>query len=235
MPSNMVPGGDDPRPLTSGHITLHANAPLPLQNRWPITSWSPRSGRNDNYHMFVINLDQLLSALGADSNFLDAPQPNVPTQPPLTRNSHSDTINEATDALMTWQRINTSLYYHVSPALMLEGVHKLDDARLIAKLAKGQLADGQSLLKWAFSHVDLTTEKAQAALARTLMDASLRKGANLCQLRDFLRSLHEHWSNIEGNQAPSKIRIFWKREEEPRTCRPPRLLRTATGGASKRN
>ena len=67
-------------------------------------------------------------------------------------------------ALDRWQRVNTAIYWHVVPSLVLTGVHERGDTQIIDSLVKGHRAHGRALVLWALKHADMSDLGVQSRL-----------------------------------------------------------------------
>ena len=63
---------------------LLAKAPLKAEARFPIVLWRVRDGRNQDYALWNINVQQLLNALG-EPQFLEMSPPTIATPSKLTK------------------------------------------------------------------------------------------------------------------------------------------------------
>ena len=50
-------------------------------------------------------------------------------------------------SLDRWQRVNTAIYWHVVPSLIIDGVHERADLSIVDTLVKGHRAHGRALVR----------------------------------------------------------------------------------------
>ena len=94
--------------------TLHATAQLLPTQRFPIHKWEPRTGYNEDYIKWKLDVDQLAHALGIDPSTLFSEQgPPTANSSIATRSSTkglTDEVKRAHDDLRRWWRGNNSRF-----------------------------------------------------------------------------------------------------------------------------
>ena len=202
----MVPG-EGTATATGNAYTLLTNTPLPTNRLFPIKDWRVRSGRNSDYVKWENGILQLASALGLTlDQLLEKPPspmrssvktPNTPSYEPF--DAHASPWDAV--PLVQWQAVNTSIYYHVKPTLVLEGLYEDEDLEEVLALAAPlhALADGRGLIAWARKFADVSGMKEQGDLVRVVQDAKVKASVTRAQLMVFIKMLLGQWCLIEGN------------------------------------
>lgn len=109
----------------SGATTLITSKTLLPQHRFPLKDWRPRDGRSVTYEEWELGIYRLCKALGIAYEDIGNGPPttqHATAQTPQSPNPYSPFQSEEQGAdLATWQKLNTSLYWHVLPSLKLDG------------------------------------------------------------------------------------------------------------------
>ena len=123
---------DAANPLDSASRSALSTTPLLAtcaiagdSQRFPIPKWAPRQGRNRAYTVWISAVRQLFAAYGLTLDQLSEDAPSLPSST-LARRSTSATGTEDEAAAMTakrmqWQAVNTAIYWHVRPSLIIAG------------------------------------------------------------------------------------------------------------------
>ena len=215
VPPNMVAarGGLDVESptLRSNRNPLVASTHIPQHLQFPMVKWRPRTGRSLTQQRFVISLHELLSALGVDDSFIHSSPPVLtPLRNTATRKDQQE--YELRSAELThWQTVNTSLFWHVRPALDWTGSpHTIRDEQFVASLHRGALADGGALVRKALTFIDQSSLEDQNRLRVDITGARMKVDYSCSQLVTFLRGLYEKWSLVSTN-ADAPVTEFWRR------------------------
>ena len=197
---------------------LLATSPIPKAQLFPIPSWKPASGRNRDYHEFRRGVVQLANALGLSESQLSDAAPTIET---LLRQS-SVIVTRSEDKLALeaervrcegiieqWQRVNTVLYWHMLPAILLEGASLRRHRRHLDSLVKGPKAAGRHLLAWCEKQADVSGRVQQSDLLRTISGCKLRETASVNQLVSHIEFLYEHWSLLTSSN-PDELQSFYE-------------------------
>ena len=171
--------------------------------------WRPRSGRNADYKKWERSLRELLAAFACTESMLAAgpPQVDSSSHDAMTLRSgekieRDTTAHELqTAALVEWQSVNTALYWHVKPSLLIDGPDFERDARK-TDLYSGRLANGWKLIEWARGHADVSGKTAQKNL-RSHLGKKLKEGSTRAQFNVHAMNLYDIWALISGNDASS--------------------------------
>ena len=174
-------------PLQTPYLAV---APIPHQQLFPIPKWKPNSGRNRDYLEFRRGVLQLANALGISESQLTETAPSMETL--LAQSSVIVTRSEDKAALAAesarceaiveqWQRSNTALYWHMLPAIVLEGTMLRRHRRHLDSYVKGSRAAGRHLLAWCDKQADVSGRMQQADILRTISGSKLRDGATVNQ------------------------------------------------------
>ena len=142
---------------------IRATCTLQTHLTFPMHKWRPRSGRNADYKKWERSLRELLAAFACTESMLAAgpPQVDSSSHDAMTLRSGEKievdtTAHELqTAALVEWQSVNTALYWHVKPSLLIDGPDFERDARK-TDLYSGRLANGWKLIEWARGHADVS-------------------------------------------------------------------------------
>ena len=83
------------------------------------------------------------------------------------------------DVLRTeaWQRVNTALYWHVEPSLLLVGPDRARDERIMDANLNKHLAHGRAIICWACSFANTDSLEQQAKLTADVGAACLKAGS----------------------------------------------------------
>ena len=103
-----------------------------------------------------------------------------------------------------WQADSTTIYFHVLPALIVDGLYQKQDQEYIDSLwnPATSIANGRELCLWALKKASVDNIEAQTQLRRTVGDARLKAGATRAALEVFMMHLWEKWKLIIGNEKP---------------------------------
>lgn len=178
----------------SATTPLLATSTVPPQSLFPVHKLRPRDGLTMDRHKFKRDAFALLAAFGLAPAALDEDAPPilisaVSTSAATRKVTHATddrvapaALQEQQDALAAWQRVNTALYWHLVPAIDIDGPFYLQDSSHIDSLVSGQRASGRKLLRWALSFGDVSGFSAQLALSIALAQVRVAPGATLSQL-----------------------------------------------------
>ena len=165
---NMVTAGEAPlnAPLATATTPLFATSRILATDLFPIHTWQPRAGRDENlprwkagvrrlHAAFGVTESQLAHAVQYFSNLrygaisLDIDEPGLHAS--IERAAALD------EQWGAWQRINTAIYWHILPSVEVSTAHAQHDQRVLNTLHKGHLADGVGLLAWLTSFVEASS------------------------------------------------------------------------------
>ena len=208
----MVTGGDStaleapiPTPQTYAQ-TLQTNKPLLTHLRFSIQQWSPRTGYGKISERFKADLSRLLKALGLSLEDLETPCPQIPQNSNIASPGSPYTPIDAVTAQkkVDWQTDSTTIYFHVLPALIIDGLYQKQDQDYVDSLwnPSTSIANGRELCLWALKKASVDNIEAQTQLRRTVGDARLKAGATRAALEVFMMHLWEKWKLITGNERP---------------------------------
>ena len=186
-----------------------ATSAVPTPQLFPITKWAARSGRTAAHLQWWSGVRQLLAALSLTEDQIDEHPPSVPAIDTLitgygggvTRSARARAVRErmaAIDALEAWQRVNTALYWHLRPSLLLTGPDALNDTRYFDTLFQLDVADGRALLRWALDGVRFDARDCQINLLRALTTVRIKPTATRAQLKVHAQEMREVWLLLEG-------------------------------------
>ena len=179
-------------------LPLLAICAIPTSQLFPIESWKPRAGRNAAFFKWYSGINQLFAAYGLTMEQLNESVPSAqgaqlkdrlrqtPEQAAATAASIRASINR-------WQRINTAIYWHVRPSLVITGPEFQKDTRFIDSLYERRLADGRKLVQWALGFVNTSGTTSQIKIAHALMTTKLKAGASRAQLSVHAQNLLQLW------------------------------------------
>jgi hypothetical protein len=100
---------------------------------------------------------------------------------------------DAATAAEDWFIINTAIYWHVLPSLILDGVDKRRDQEYIDTLVRGLRAHGRGLVTWADSKAKTTGIDMQTKLILKVQTSKLKEQASLVQLKQHYDYLYDNW------------------------------------------
>ena len=145
-----------------------ATGPIADAVRFKLTTIRPREGRTAGYLKWVDDVEQLLLAHGVTPRHAKQGPPIVTPLPEgkLTTRSDTERYEREAKELDNWQKINTSIFWHVRPSLLIDGPTEPIDRRSINALLNVEtgLADGRGLIAWAQAPADLTTVSKQSKI-----------------------------------------------------------------------
>ena len=210
--------------------TLHATAQLLPSQRFPIHKWEPRTGYNEDYIKWKLDVDQLAHALGMDPLTLFSeqgpPYVNTATSGLVTRSSFKGATNEVTDEhrriATEWLTANTSFYWHLRPSIIIDGPYLVEDTSRFNRLVNGSLADGRGLFRWAASKADVTSVESQGKIVTALNTIKLKAGSTCAQINAHTQGLLARWQLVSANSIDNP-KTFWQQlcysmPTEPEGC-----------------
>jgi hypothetical protein len=218
---------------TAQHLPLLATFPLKANDRFPISSYKPRRGRDGlTYERWRQDVRNLVSAFGlAEADLLEDGPPSfanfarsASVSSPLVgkRLSYTEYDADGDDAalraaydaaLARWYAVNTAIYWHVLPSLMIDDAYYLTDRCALNDLCNGTVADGRGLLRWAAQWGDVSSPDEQKRLIRRLGESRLRTtGATRAILSSHAESLMQLWQLIGKNDSrdPVMLQDYWR-------------------------
>jgi hypothetical protein len=178
---------------------------------FPLSRWAPRTGFNMEHQRFTISLRRLGKAFGLPSDWLQQEPPSTPhlselrALPLTTRQGEVGAAKRAlareeVRVLDAWRAVNTAIYFHVEPAIDVEGTFFLRDTEEIdALVTTDGVADGRGLIRWALKKVDTGSKVKQRALNRTLGQRKLDAGATRAQFTAHYDRLYQHWALLHDS------------------------------------
>ena len=171
-----------------------------------MTQWRPRTGLTMTQFKFKRDLIRLLAAFGLPPDALYESQPHI--QVASAQNAHPKTrlkterddaddqaLAEQTERLALWQRVNTAVYWHLVPAIVIDGPHFLEDSAVLDSYTSGQLANGRGLALWALAFADVSEFSAQLLIANELAGVKVKPDATLAQLAVHLQKMNRSAQN----------------------------------------
>ena len=171
---------------------------------FPIPRWAPRAGFNMEHQRFTIGLRRLGKAFGLPADWINQEPPPTPhllelrAMPLKTRQGETGAAKrvlaqEEVRVLDAWRAVNTAIYFHVEPAIDVEGTFFLRDTEEIdAFVSEDGVADGRGVVRWALGKVDTTSKVQQRALNRTLGQRKLDANATRAQFTAHYDRLYQH-------------------------------------------
>ena len=143
--------------------------------------------------MWKLGIEQLYAAFGYSyDSFLSSPPAINVTSPPAEMHIVAVQIEK-------WQAVNTAIYWHVLPSLLIDGALFLRDTRKINDMKNGLLADGHRLVEWALSFATVNSLETQESLIGSLHKFKVPSSANCVQLETAMHRLLETWKLVQGN------------------------------------
>ena len=183
-----------------------AVGPVPAALRIPMVRWKPRDGFNETFVEFQLNLENLFNVHGV-TNFMSSIPPLVTSPVKRTKEADARVVAEA-KALAQYQAINTSIYWHVVPALDVSGAARIRDLRKIQSFVSGTLADGKALIEWALGFASLASMDKQAELFITLRNKKLKSSATIEELDKFLHDTLDLWLLLAGSKRSEPLGYY---------------------------
>ena len=183
-----------------------------------IPKWNPRLGRGAAHDAWEFGLSRAVkrARLGHILGF--APPTLKEFKALYAKGSASTDANASySDACKEHVDGNTMLYDLIVPSITLDASARSyktdikDIESLVETTENGVLiADGNGLLRWARSCIDVSGVSAQAALHKELALAKLAEGSSVTQLEEHLESYWRKWQLLNGND-PAVTDDFWAR------------------------
>ena len=210
----MAADAEDLQTRASGELQ-HASLVTPFMAKsaisdknklFPVSRWAPRAGFDMAHQRFTISMRRLGKAFGLPTDWIQQEPPATPhlselrAMPLKTRQGEVGAAKrvlaqEEVRMLDTWRAINTAIYFHVEPAIDVEGTFFLRDTEEIdALVTTDGVADGRGLVRWALKKVDTGSKVKQRALNRTLGQRKLDAGATRTQFTAHYDRLYQHWA-----------------------------------------
>ena len=119
-------------------------------NLFPIPQWILRSGRNeqfDNWHRHALGM---FAAWNINKQQIYETSPTLPATPQQpTREAKSTHDALVAQIWEEWRQINTAIYWHLVPSLVVQGVERTTDLEIIDSYVQGKYASGRALFGWA--------------------------------------------------------------------------------------
>ena len=193
--------------------TLFAHTAIPVSRLLPIRKWRPRDGRNRAFLHWLEDIERVLAAFCLRIDCVnEEPPPASSYSSSLTASSISH-VADATRAAAArakgeqpedarrraWQRVNTSLYWHILPSILIDGPMEVQDSRLLASFYDKHLANGRKLLRWALQFVCVASKSAQLKLRQALSCMALPPGSDRARLGAHYQRVLDLWDLIEGH------------------------------------
>ena len=183
---------------------LLATSAVPASLLFPIHKLQPRDGLTMGRHKFQRDALALLAAFGLPPEAVNEGAPAIHVSPSSsshnTRGSTGDPAGDAGESLGSqqarleaWQRVNTALYWHLLPAIDLDGPHYFEDSASVDSFVSGQRASGRKLLRWALAFGDVSSFPAQLALSVALAHVRVAASVSLAQLAAHLNKVGQVW------------------------------------------
>ena len=180
---------------------LLATSAVPATSLFPIHKLRPRDGLTMDRHKFQRDAAALMAAFGLPPEAINDNAPTIRVSPSsASRNnargataSDLPSLQSQLGHLAAWQRVNTALYWHLLPAIDLDGPHYLEDTATVNSFVSGQRASGRKLLRWALGFGDVSSFAAQLALSVALAQARVSATVSLAQLAAHLNKMLQVW------------------------------------------
>ena len=188
LPYHMVAMERQGNFVPTASTPLLATSAIPSAQLFKVAKWRVRDGRTLAFEACWRDLRALLAAFGITEAQLteEPPEPFDKASSIVTRQGDEEKAVEAARAqeqqIDLWHSINTAIYWHALPALVLTGVHQPADERLVASYVNGQRAHGRALIRWALQHADMSGQEKQAELVLRIAGSRVRPEATLAQL-----------------------------------------------------
>ena len=211
--NHMVAMGGYDSFVPTASTPLMATSSIASDKQFAIAKWRPRDGRTQAFQAMHKDMLALLAAFGVTEAQLSEEPPEVAVKNQIvTRQEDEAQLAEVQRKLVqqreVWHRINTAIYWHFRPALLLNGVHEAADEALVQSYVLGQRAHGRALIRWALSHADVTGEDKQSELYLRVAGARLRAEANQAQLIVHCQWMYEHWRLLSTSNA-TQLKSFY--------------------------
>jgi hypothetical protein len=183
---------------------LLATSAVPATSLFPIHKLRPRDGLTMDRHKFQRDAAALMAAFGLPPEAVHDNAPTIRVSPSsASRNnargataSDVPSLQSQLGRLAAWQCVNTALYWHLLPAIDLDGPHYLEDTATVDSFVSGQRASGRKLLRWALGFGDVSSFAAQLALSVALAQARVSATVSLAQLAAHLNKMLQVWSQV---------------------------------------
>ena len=210
VPEENSVGAVAPMPHATPHLPLLAISSIRKEQRFDIPTWAPREGRNEAYVQWKRQIGRLLQAFGLRwENISDSPPQSI-TPSMVTRQQlrDQDEIDAAAAQLVNeanWKRINTAIYWHVEPSLIMSGLFAKQDREEIDELVNGHLADGRGIIRWANSMASVDDVESQNKLLAKLLRMKLSQHASRTELQEHVETMHESWLLLAATDATQLV------------------------------
>ena len=96
--------------------------------------WAPRTGYGKPYEEWNEDLSLLLKALGMTREDLSTPCPQLDAIPHTPTYTPYGAVEEQKELKAKWQSVSTTLYFHVFPSLVTQGLYAKVDRDYINSL-----------------------------------------------------------------------------------------------------
>ena len=168
------------------------------------------------HQRFMISLRRLGKAFGLPADWIQQAPPPTPhydelrTMPQRTRQGDAaaakrELAQEEIKVFDAWRATNTAIYFHVEPALDVEGTFfARDTEELDSMVTTDGVADGRGLINWALDKVDTSSKVQQRALSRTLGQRKLDAGATRAQFSSHYDRLYQHWALLHDSDPTDR-------------------------------
>ena len=185
--------------------------------RFPVRSWRPTAGRNMDFHKWVGGRNMLLAAFGLTPEqfeSLDLRTPTLDLNNYRSKAAREQAQYELADHMLRlahWQAVNTAVYWHLRPSVVVDGVDELRHMRQLDAMYSGHCADGQRLSEWVLGHVDMSDPDAQINLWKALAAASLKEGSDRSALSAHAQQMLQVWlllKDSDPSQRSSLARLY---------------------------
>ena len=151
---------------------LLATSAVPATSLFPVHKLRPRDGLTMDRHKFQRDAAALMAAFGLPPEAVHDNAPTIRVSPSsASRNnargaaaSDLPSLQSQLGHLAAWQRVNTALYWHLLPAIDLDGPHYLEDTATVNSFVSGQRASGRKLLRWALGFGDVCSRRLRRSL-----------------------------------------------------------------------
>lgn len=194
---------------------LLATFAIPAGGRFPVSDWAIRTGRTTQYIRFRRDVKYLLSAFGLTEHDLHDATPPFDSDTNANIKEEGNTVTRSVAAAAAkqrehWIRVNTALFWHVRPAIVLTGPDADRDQRHIDTMVMGHLARGRALILWALSFADDSSLGDQTKLTLDVGAARLKTDATWTEFNLYVQGLHEKWARIKANMHAASLLGFYQ-------------------------
>ena len=177
---------------------------------FPVHKWQPASGRTLDFHKWVGGRNMLIAAFGLtvhEFEHLDFRTPVLDITPSTSRSEAKllrQQYDEHVRRLQHWLAVNTAIFWHLRPSIVISQGDFLKHTRYIDSLYDAHMANGQKLSEWALRFVDMSGKPQQIKLLRGLAAAQLKEGSDRAALSAHAQQMLQVWLLLAGSDPRSR-------------------------------